>query len=566
MYKPIAIGVERFKTIIENNYYYIDKTLMIKELADQKGIVNLFTRPRRFGKTLTLSMIRTFFEDERTRMGEKIDNSRYFDGMKIMKTGEEYTAEMGMYPIINLSLKSAKQPEYEMSYICLINEIISEYDRHRYVLEGDALSEEDKQQYMQILKREAGPAEYATALKQLSVYLSKYHGRNVIILIDEYDVPLENAYFEGFYDKMIKFIRSLFESALKTNDALEFGVITGCLRISRESIFTGLNNLEINSILSNNYSEYFGFTGDEVESMLEYYEITDKLQEVKKWYDGYIFGETEVYNPWSIINYVKTAMSESQSFPKPYWSNTSSNSIIRELVERADSQTKVEIERLLDGESIEKTVHEDITYEDIYKTQDNLWNFLFFTGYLKVISRRLEGREQYLRMAIPNEEIVYVYSNVIREWFNEQVNGIDSKAFSDAIISGDAESMENIINDLLSSSMSYYDSKEAFYHGVMMVILKFVSGYVVESNREYGDGRPDIVLIPNGPRKPVIILELKWCGEYPEMDACCIKALKQIEERRYAETFENKGYAVLKYGICFCRKACMVAKSPEGIS
>ena len=559
MKQPIAIGVENYKTIIENNYYYIDKTWMLKELADQKGTVNLFTRPRRFGKTLTLSMVRTFFEDERNYAGEKIDNRRYFEGKKIMEAGEKYTDELGQYPVIKLSLKSAKQPTYEMAYNCLRNEMIYEFDRHRYVLEGKRLSDAEKKSYERILDKTAEAGEYETALKLLSACLKKYHGKNTIILIDEYDVPLENAYFRGFYDQMIDFIRSLFESALKTNDALEFAIVTGCLRISKESIFTGLNNLEINSVLSNNYAEYFGFTGEEVEQMLKNYGLEEKLPEVKQWYDGYLFGETEVYNPWSIINYVKTAISESQPFPKPYWSNTSSNSIIRELVEEADSDTKEEIQMLIDGKTIEKPVHEDITYGEIHKSQDNLWNFLFFTGYLKVVSKRFEDRRIYLTMSIPNDEVLTIYEDTIREWFDRQTKAIDFQPFYRAVLDGKTEEMEDFLSSLLEKSISYYDNREAFYHGVKVGLFGGLSGYAMKSNREYGNGRPDLVLSPYNPRKPVIIFEFKSCKKYTEMAEGCRAALDQIEEKDYAAPFLDKGYTkIIKYGICFCEKTCMV--------
>ncbi|MCI6243845.1 MAG: ATP-binding protein [Agathobacter sp.] len=559
MRQPIAIGVENYKTIIENNYYYIDKTWMLKELADQKGTVNLFTRPRRFGKTLTLSMVRTFFEDERNYKGEKIDNSRYFAGKKIMEAGEKYIGELGQYPVIKLSLKSAKQPNYQMAYGCLRSEIIYEYDRHRYVLEGDFLTEEEKDNYRRILAEKAEPDKYATAIRQLSYYLKKYHGRNAIILIDEYDVPLENAYFRGFYDQMIDFIRSLFESALKTNDALEFAIVTGCLRISKESIFTGLNNLEINSVLSNNYAEYFGFTGEEVEQMLKNYGLEEKLSEVKQWYDGYLFGETEVYNPWSIINYVKTAISESQPFPKPYWSNTSSNSIIRELVEEADSDTKEEIQMLIDGKTIEKPVHEDITYGEIHKSKDNLWNFLFFTGYLKVVSKRFEDRRIYLTMSIPNDEVLTIYEDTIREWFDRQTKAIDFTPFYRAILDGDCSSMQKILKENLRRAISYYDNKEAFYHGMLLGFLLAMPDYVPKSNRECGNGRPDIALVPYDEEAPVIIMELKVCKKFTEMAEGCQAALDQIEEKDYAAPFLDKGYTkIMKYGICFCEKTCMV--------
>ena len=559
MKQPIAIGVENYKKIIDKNAYYIDKTMMIKELVDQASSVNLFTRPRRFGKTLTLSMIRTFFEDERTYEGEKIDNSRYFEGKKIMAAGEMYTDEQGQYPVIKLSLKSAKQPSYKMAYGCLRDEIIYEFDRHRYVLLGDRLSEEEKQNYQAILDKSAEPEVYATALKLLSSFLKKYHGRNVIILIDEYDVPLENSYFRGFYDQMIDFIRSLFESALKTNDALEFALVTGCLRISKESIFTGLNNLEINSVISNNYAEYFGFTGEEVEEMLRNYGLEEKRQEVKQWYDGYLFGETEVYNPWSIINYVKTAISESQPFPKPYWSNTSSNSIIRELVEEADSDTKEEIQMLIEGQTIEKMVHEDITYEDIHKSKDNLWNFLFFTGYLKKVGLRFEEDTIYLSLSIPNKEVRYIYRSTIQEWFDQQVKAIDFQPFYQAVLDGNSEEMEDFLSELLERSISYYDNKEAFYHGVMVGLFGGLLGYEIKSNREYGNGRPDLVLSPYNPRKSVIIFEFKSCKKYNQMAVGCKAALDQIEEKDYAAPFLDKGYTkIMKYGICFCEKTCMV--------
>ena len=421
------------------------------------------------------------------------------------------------------------------------------------------LTEEEKENYRKILSEKADPDKYATAIRQLSFCLKKYHGRNAIILIDEYDVPLENAYFRGFYNQMIDFVRSLFESALKTNDALEFAIVTGCLRISKESIFTGLNNLNINSVLSNNYSEYFGFTTAEVERMLKDYNLEEKLPEVKQWYDGYLFGETEVYNPWSIVNYVNTAISESQPFPKPYWSNTSSNSIIRELVEEADSDTKEEIQMLIDGKTIEKPVHEDITYEDIHKSKDNLWNFLFFTGYLKVESKRFEDRRIYLTMSIPNDEVLTIYEDTIKEWFDRQVKTIDFQPFYQAVVNGDVETMEEFLSGLLEKSISYYDNKEAFYHGVMVGLFGGLSGYEIKSNREYGKGRPDLVLSPYNPRKSVIIFEFKSCKKYTQMAEGCRAALDQIEERDYAVPFLDKGYTkIMNYGICFCEKTCMV--------
>lgn len=557
--KPIAIGIENYKEIIDKPYYYIDKTLLIGEILDKGGKVNLFIRPRRFGKTLALSMIRTFFEQDTDIHGNVTDNSRYFDDMKISQTGERYTEHMGQYPVISLSLKSAKQPDFDMAYKSLLNEIAKEYERHCYVLEGDVLLSFTKEKYVNIMEQKAEKIDYATALKFLSDCLKKYHGRNVIILIDEYDVPLENSYFAGFYDEMITFIRSLFESALKTNDSLEFAVITGCLRISKESIFTKLNNLKINSILNQNYAEFFGFTQQEVEQMLRDYDLLDKIEEVKEWYDGYLFGETEVYNPWSVINYVDTAVENTVAFPKPYWSNTSSNSIIRELVEEADSEVKQEIENLLAGGTIEKPVHEDITYEDIHKTQENLWNFLFFTGYLKKTGERFEEETIYLTLTVPNKEVAGIYRNTILEWFNKRLRATDLSVLHKAILEGDCETFENEVSDLLLETISFYDYAENYYHGFLCGLLKGCNRYTVTSNRERGNGRPDILFKHLSVRGQAVIIEIKVVKEFDQMETGCDEALKQIEEQNYAAALHKEGYRqIRKYGICFYRKECMV--------
>ena len=385
--KKISIGVEDFKELIDKDGYFVDKTLMIEKLIESNAMVTLFTRPRRFGKTLNQFMIRRFFEDERTEKGAKVDNGYLFDGLKIAECGEEILSHRQQYPVIFLTLKSAKQPTYEMAYACLVDEICKEFERHSYVLQGE-MSQRNREIFERISLGKGSDDEYATAFAFLSECLFKYHKKKAIILIDEYDVPLENAYFEGFYDKMIKFIRSLFESALKTNPYLEKSVITGCLRISKESIFTGLNNLKVDSVLRTEYGDSFGFTESEVEAMLAYYNLQEELPEVKRWYDGYLFNDIEIYNPWSIINYVYDRDHKITQFALPYWSNTSSNSIIREMVGEADQKAKADLETLINGGTIEKPVHEDITYVDIHQPQDNLWNFLFFTGYLKKMSER----------------------------------------------------------------------------------------------------------------------------------------------------------------------------------
>lgn len=559
MKKPLAIGVEDYRRIVDKPYYYVDKTLFIKDLIDKGGTVSLFTRPRRFGKTLALSMLKTFFEAEIDQKGNKINNSHYFNGMKIMNAGEAYTSHMGRYPVISLSLKSTKQPDYQMAYQCLIDEIISAYEKHLYVLSGDALLPANKEKYQAIMELRASEADYATSLKFLSNCLKKYHGRNVIILLDEYDVPLENAYFRGFYDQMTDFIRSLFESALKTNDSLEFAVITGCLRISKESIFTGLNNLQIISLLNNDYSEYFGFTQEEISDLLHYYSLEERQEELKKWYDGYRFGNTEVYNPWSVINYVNDKVWSSALFPKPYWSNTSSNSIIRELIETADVSAKKEIEELIAGGTIKKQIHEEITYTDIHVSQDNLWNFLFFTGYLKMTNQSMEGNQIYLDLSIPNEEIRYIYQNTIREWFNQKIKSTDLTPMFQSMLRGDSEAFEDFLKKHLRESISYYDTKEAYYHGFLTGILSGLQDYEILSNREAGNGRPDILLKPYDELNPVVIIEIKFTDKFSSMEKKCEDALQQIENKAYAAGSLDEGYKTIrKYGICFCKKSCMV--------
>ena len=561
--KQISIGVEDFKEIIEKDGYFVDKTLMIKKLIESNAKVTLFTRPRRFGKTLNQFMIRRFFEDEITEKGEKVDNRYLFDGLAITECGEEIMQHSQQYPVIFLTLKSAKQPNFEMAYGALADEIYNEFMRHRYVLQSDALLPIEKERYENLLNRRADEKEVAKAFAFLSECLFKYHGKKTLILIDEYDVPLENAYFEGFYDKMIKFIRSLFESALKTNPYLERSVITGCLRISKESIFTGLNNLKVDSVLRTEYGDSFGFTESEVEEMLAYYDLQEELPEVKRWYDGYLFNDIEIYNPWSIINYVYDRDRKITQFALPYWSNSSSNSIIREMVGEADQKAKADLEILINGGTIEKTVHEDITYGDIHQTQDNLWNFLFFTGYLKKISERTDesGETLYLSMAIPNTEIKTVYNNSISYCFEQRMKETDRSPLKHALETGDCEAAEDFINRQLADTISYYDYAENFYHGFMAGLLVNIGGYSVKSNRESGNGRPDIVMTELKFRGRAIILELKISDTIKGMEKKCEEGLAQIEAGNYTQPIEDDGYQpILKYAICFFKKGCMVKK------
>ncbi|MBO5372646.1 MAG: AAA family ATPase [Lachnospiraceae bacterium] len=560
MNKALPIGYEDFRKILNKNLYYVDKTEMIKELLDDRGEVNLITRPRRFGKTLNLSMLRRFFEIEIAEDGSVVSNSYLFENLKIASCGEAYMIHQGKYPIISLSLKSAKQPNFEMAYEVLLNQIISEYKRHYYLIKNEDMFEVDRRRYMDIVNRKGSASDYATALAFLSECLAKYHKKNVIVLIDEYDVPLENAYFEGFYDEMIGFIRSLFESVLKTNPYLEFAVITGCLRISKESIFTGLNNLKIHSIKRMTYDDCFGFTEEEVKEMLAYYDLSDKFGEVQKWYDGYLFGNKEIYNPWSIINYVDSARLNRNAFPEAYWSNTSSNSIIKELIENADRNTKKEIEDLIAGDCIEKPVHEEITYADIHASQDNLWNFLYFTGYLRKCGERQEGRNKLLEMKIPNEEITFVFEQTVLNWFESKIQDADITSLITAFESGECENIEQIISTNLMDTISFYDYAENFYHGFLTGLLKSSNKYEILSNRESGLGRSDILMKEYAFRGKAILLELKVAHTFAEMEGLCEKALQQIEAKQYETALRAEGCReVHKYGVCFYKKGCMVA-------
>ena len=558
-WSPLPVGVDDFEKLRKEQYYYIDKTLFIKDLLDMKGEVNLFTRPRRFGKTLNMSMLRCFFEKDMPGQAE------LFRGLQIMEAGERYLAFMGRYPVISLSLKSMKQPSCELSFEMLKKEVGSEFARHwRQVEESGKLTQAQKERYLRIRDLRGVESDYADALKFLSECLRISEGERTVILIDEYDVPLENAYFAGFYEKMTGIIRSLFESALKTNDNLAFAVVTGCLRISRESIFTGLNNLEINSITTALYGENFGFTQPEVEALLSFYGLEENLDTVQQWYDGYKFGNAEVYNPWSVISYVKSCCGDRQALPRPYWSNTSSNSIVRSLVERADLSVKQEIEALIEGKTITKPIHEDITYEDIDSTQENLWNFLFFTGYLKKISEYQEGENIYIEMAIPNREVRYIYKTTVLRWFGEKTDKKELTPLYESILEGDTDRMSRILSENLMETISFYDYQESYYHGFLAGMLKNIGSYIVLSNRESGNGRPDILLKYPSVRGKAVILEIKVADTFSGLEEKCDEALRQIEEQEYEESLRQEGYQdILKYGVAFYRKECMVKRAVE---
>ena len=561
--KIIAIGMEDFKTIIEKNGYFVDKTRMIQQLLDSNSMVTLFTRPRRFGKTLNLSMIRRFFEDERLADGTPVDNRKLFDGLYISRCGEKYLQHQQQYPVISLSLKEAQKEEFSSSCLKLKTEIREEFRRHKYVLKEGTLDADQESLFQKILDGTAETDEYSSALKFLSVCLEKYHGRKCIILIDEYDVPLEKAWFNGYYEEMISFIRSLFSSALKTNASLEFAVITGCLRISRESIFTGLNNLKVNSVRGYGFGDCFGFTPEEVKQLLNYYGIEDHYTEVKQWYDGYHFDQAEIYNPWSILNYVDDHLRSPNAEAAPYWANTSSNSIVKELIEEGSDEIRSEIEALIAGEYLEKPIHEEITYGDIHESEDNLWNFLYFTGYLTSCGTRYDGETTFIKMRIPNTEIRTIYKNTVMTWFDKKIKNTDLKPLVRAIEESDCDAMADIISEQLMDTISFFDYGESYYHGFLAGLLKAAGGYRIFSNRENGEGRTDLVMktkmIRNG---KAVIFEIKTAKEFREMEGKCREALMQIEDRKYEEELRREGYKeILKYGICFFRKECIVMRS-----
>ena len=551
-HKPLPIGVEDFKRLVDNEYYFIDKTLMIKELLENKETVNLFTRPRRFGKTLNMSMLQRFFE------ATEKSNAYLFDGLKIAAY-PEYMTYQGQYPVISISLKSMKRASYQEAYFEYVKLLSDEFERHEIILQSDAVSEEDKLEFQKIKKRIAEPKEYNSAVKLLSKCLQKVYQKNVIILIDEYDVPLENAYHEGFYNDMTNLIRNCFESALKTNPSLEFAVLTGCLRVSRESIFTGLNNLKTYSITKNKFSQYFGFTQEEMQEILQTFSLEQYAETIAKWYDGYRFGLTEIYNPWSVLNCIDSYLQNDMVACEPYWSNTSSNRIVKRLIEESNERTKSMVEELINGTPIHTQIFEDVTYGTIDVNQDYIWSFLLFTGYLKIISCETIGDETYYDMVIPNVEIKSIYKNTIRSWFIDHINRDSRTDILESVIHADAEKLEDLLCTWLTNTISCFDEQENYYHGFVTGLVSGFSGYMVVSNRESGNGRFDLVVKQRSRWHHAAILEFKVVEKYNQMTKACEDALNQIEEKDYEASLRDEQYEnIAKLGICFCQKRCRV--------
>ena len=551
-HKPLPIGVEDFKRLVDNEYYFVDKTLMIKELLENKETVNLFTRPRRFGKTLNMSMLQRFFE------ATAKSNAYLFDGLKIAAY-PEYMAYQGQYPVISISLKSMKQASYTDAFYMYKNLIAKEYEKHKIILESNKILQSEKEIFRNIMEQRADQNVYLNSIRTLSDILEKYYEKNVIILIDEYDVPLENAYHEGFYDDMTNLIRSCFESALKTNPSLEFAVLTGCLRVSRESIFTGLNNLKTYSITKNKFSQYFGFTQEEMKEILQTFSLEQYAGTIAKWYDGYRFGLTEIYNPWSVLNCIDSYLQNDMVACEPYWSNTSSNRIVKRLIEESNERTKSMVEELINGTPIQTQIFEDVTYGTIDVNQDYIWSFLLFTGYLKIISCETIGDETYYDMVIPNVEIKSIYKNTIRSWFIDHINRDSRTDILESVIHADAEKLEDLLCTWLTNTISCFDEQENYYHGFVTGLVSGFNGYMVVSNRESGNGRFDLVVKQRSRWHHAAILEFKVVEKYNQMTKACEDALKQIEEKDYEASLRDEQYEnIAKLGICFCQKRCRV--------
>jgi len=550
--KKIPIGIDDFGKLIKQNFYYTDKSLLIKELIDNYSEVNLFTRPRRFGKSLNISMLQHYFDNLFT------PHAHVFDGLKITEAGNYYKTYQNQFPVIKMTLKGAEGLSFESAFTKFKTIIAGEFERHGYLLESEQLTNNQKQRYNKIIERIASFEDFEGSLRFLSDCLYHHYQKQVIILIDEYDVPIEKSHANGFYEEMVSFIRSFFGDALKTNSSLFFAVITGCLRISKETIFTGLNNLDVISITSNAYSEHFGFTDAEVSEMLAYYGLEEKLPEMREWYNGYLFGDTTLYNPWSAIAYLKDAKN-GQRYPRPHWSNTSSNYIIRQLIDIADDITRSEIEQLITGGTIVKPIREDTVYAEIINTMDNLWNFLYFTGYLKKVDEVQKGVKIHYKLKIPNKEVQYIFDRHITEWLEEKTKVTDLTKLYQAIITSDTETFSEQISIFLMEVISFMDSAENFYHGFLGGILRSMDGYSVKSNRETGDGRSDYFILPNVIKKQAFIIEVKIADTVAELEKTCDEALKQIDEKNYMGELALEGYTnVIKYGLAFFKKTCMV--------
>lgn len=562
----LPVGIDDFRKLRESHFYYVDKTRLIEQLLLNWSKVTLFTRPRRFGKTLNMSMLKSFFD-----IGT---DKALFDGLYISGNKELCDEYMGKYPVIFLSLKGVEGLTYEEAFEAFVRIMGKEVNRVSFLADSDKLTQIEREQYKGLTIIKNGRLAFdkeklISSLQLLSQLLYKHYGKKTVILIDEYDVPLDKAFQNGYYNEMVSLIRGLFGQALKTNEFLQFAVLTGCLRISKESIFTGLNNFKVMSITDSRFDEQFGFTDEEVRKLLSDYGMDSHFDEVKEWYDGYHFGRADVYCPWDVINHADHLRDDSDAKPQTYWINSSGNSLVSRLINRADSSTKDEIERLIAGEAIEKVIRQDLTYDEIENSIDNIWSVLFTTGYLtKIGDVKLADSESYAyKLVIPNKEVREVFVLQIQEWFKAVVaNDNDTmKLLSKAILDKDETVLARQLNIVMGRMISILDTKapddmkENFYHGLLLGLLRGSNpDWLIKSNRESGDGFSDILIKPENPDLGIVI-EVKYAKEFKGLDAACDAAMAQIKQKRYDETLRDEGRCdILAYGIAFCRKRCRV--------
>jgi hypothetical protein len=555
MRRKIPIGVSDFKEIIERDYHYIDKSLLIKEILQDGSKVILLPRPRRFGKTLNMFMLKYFFEKT------KEDNSVLFNRLKIWEN-ESLRQEQGKYPVIFLTFKDVKYNSWDNCLIYFKTVFQDLYAKHRYLLNGEILSGEEREYYLDVLNEKADVAKLSLSIKKLCEYLLIYHGKKTIILLDEYDTPIYAAWSHGYYDKLIEFVRNLMSESFKDNSNIEKAIITGIMRIAKESIFSGLNNLKVSSVISEAYSDKFGFTEEETKNFLDDVGIDYKMEEVSDWYNGYVFGKTVIYNPWSIINYADSFVDDF----KPYWVNTSSSDLIRDILTRADITVKEDMEVIITGGELVKTVYEDTVLSDIENNGDTVWSFLLFSGYLKAVETWREGEYTKCKLKIPNREVKYVFKEIIQYWINSGTQERNYKLMLKSLTTGDVKTFGKVLRDMVEKSLSYFDiggkEPEKFYHAFVLGMMMTLTGrYQVKSNRESGYGRYDVMLIPNNKQNKGCILEFKKVekDENETLKTACEAALKQIEQKGYKSELESQGIMdVIEVGIAFEGKSVMV--------
>ena len=557
----LPVGYEDFEEVRTEGLYYVDKTGLVQQLFENRSKVTLFTRPRRFGKTLNMSMLEHFFE-----IGS---DPSLFDGLEIMQRQDLCKQHMGQYPVIFLTLKDVARDSFAKSFARFKDIVVDEIKRHNYLSNSEVLSADEKSDYAALRSANFNKADFAYVLTKLCTLLEKHHGKKTVILIDEYDVPLDKAYINGYYDEMIDLIRAMFSAAFKTNTSLQLAVLTGCLRVSKESVFTGLNNFRVCGISDLKYTECFGFTESEVKEMLEYYGVSDRLQDAKAWYDGYMFGTQEIYCPWDVINFCYTLRSCPTAQPTAYWINTSGNDLIKRLIERSNSGTvRAEIESLINGSTIEKNLNLNITHREIEEDINNLWSLLFMTGYLTTAEQPKLGPYGFsYKLRIPNFEIKLIYRQQVMNWFSEAMNS-EARAKSKqiqqlfkAFEQADAQTLEELLNRRLLTTISFMDAHENFYHGFLLALLEACPSWAVRSNTEGGYGRSDI-MVQNEDYSFVAIVEIKSlrAGNFDKLEQSCAQALEQIDKKRYTAQFEMYGInpPITKYGIAFCGKRCKV--------